>query len=311
MKSTNFVLSVAVAAAFWGCNARAPVQANELERGAPNARYQMPAPPSEKTAEDIINEARARLEGSRASSNGKEQRKWEPPKFYVGFATERIELNIGSIAEPVQAAQREASPLRYLTPVSNFSEPPFQSDALLVGARLKRWLSVELSYRSKGELAFCSAIAPVFDPTVLDGRRVFGGQWTTLGYGAWELSVLPRWHLGNKGWKELLALYGRVGIGYARSSMSTIFESHVQELRPLPCDAWYAANGICPNGRHYDTVQTNSWGALDEKDRGLFPVFGVGIELSPFFHVEYQLRAAVPIAGRTTTMQALTLQLSL
>jgi hypothetical protein len=301
-KNTILVISVALAAAFCGSNARAQDHANELER----------------TAEDVINEARARLEGQRSPSSQKKQRVWEPPKFYFGFTTERSDLNLRSIVRPIQAEQRDATSLVYLAPVENqaANDTNGSSDALVAGVRLSNRLALELVRRETDDtFHVTSATAPVLDPTlpapvsVPRRQRHEGLQWSTLEYGAWELSILPRWRLSNKGLNQLLTLYGRVGIGYAQTDVSTVTESQLQEVRPVRCSTEQAFSG-CNGSPYWEPIEVHSWNDHHQKDGGVFPVLGVGIELSPFFHVEYQLRASIPIAGRTTNIRTLTLQLS-
>jgi opacity protein-like surface antigen len=327
MMKRNIAAPMVLAAAF--CGSGAIAGENQLP-GAPNnhpmkdgSRMQREVEHAQAVEEmmeekrrtnEIVEEARTRMGEPVRSAPPAEEEKWwkprddwwDPPyKFYAGFATEQTKLHMAELARPIQAEQRAASPLQYLQPPEYFEEPVHDSDILVLGYRFNRWAALELSYRPYTTFAFTSAQANVIDPTIsAETQQTDGWQFSEMKYGAWEVSILPRWRV-----HELWSIYGRVGVGYAETELHTTLGSASVVQKTVRCSDEEVRQGTCKRTSYTDHEDPKTWDDIRKQDGGLFPVAGIGVEFTPFFHVEYQHRARIPVAGTTTDMNTVMLYL--
>lgn len=279
----NVVALTAVAAALCG-----PDAIGQSTEGAPY----------ERAAEEIVMEARARVEG-RTPPGEKEPEKDDPPRsFFVGFGFEPDSHIRYGEAYRVRAEQRDNSPLHYLEPAQEGS-PRNDGGALTIfaGFEVTSWMDLELALHDIDQAWTFWNFEHVHDPT-LSGAVQMAEARQSGGFelASYSLSLRPRWDINDH-----FAIVGRVSLGYA----DTVLKSH------LTSHGWLQPEEICnvdSNGQRKCTTstayETHDWGDLRQRRAGVISIFGIGLQIAQFLRLEYMIRKDVPIGDATTDISS-------
>lgn len=282
-------LLVAVATALYGIDARADD----------------PPPPPEpkpKTVEEIVKEARERVEnkyrGQPASDwkgfqkielEEKKETKKEPMAFYLAFgASSWSRASLGEL-RGIRADQRNHAALDYAEQPDDFLVEPEYPGIAVLGVELNRWLDMELT------LAPINQEWEINDGSDLrDAPGISHRTSTHHSYyreNSYALTFLPRWDV-NKGF----AVFARVGVGYANSSMGSTLSVQGRTGTKRVCnpDPKDSSKQECYDQAVYDSIPVEDF--YRKKD-GFYPIVGVGVDIFQMIRLDYTFRTGLPLQG--------------
>jgi opacity protein-like surface antigen len=224
-----------------------------------------------------------------------------PPKEYdrynwnLGLGEDfRTTMSMHALYD-LRSKQRAGTSLSYLAPVNDGSYSQKGDYNVFVGRRLAKWLDVEFMAHLDTDLQIFS-VTPVVDPAFSGTtQESFEDHHTEFGESAYSVTFLPQWDL-----RRWLGVYGRIGVGYAESEVSSNLRSYGRILIDRRCRTDQYGIPEC-----FDIYQQTEreWSDYHKKSNGFFPILGVGIDIFKTVRLEYAFRAHVPIAGTTTNIR--------
>lgn len=259
-----------------------------------------PPPTVGKSAEDIINEARERVEGksgSRPDSREREQQKQQPRSFYVAIGGETMTHASLEEVDRTLVAQRERTALQFLESRRDYPLDQSGDISLALGYELTSWLDVELAAHAMDAFWQGGGSGAVHDSTLSDAvKSTDARQFYRLDASAYSLSLLPRWDIN-----DFVGIFGRVGVGYANTMLLSDLSSAGFVSSSQSCSV---ENGqeMCTTTYNYERRQ---WDYIHQTRSGFFPVAAIGVQLVPFFRLEYIYRADVPAGESTIDVSAI------
>lgn len=288
MHAGKTIVILAIAAALYGADAQAETDKPDVDSNG-------------RTAEQIINEARARVEAGtpppewQRRNNHKTEDDDEPPRpltYYVGFTGEvPPSMSLGEVYRQ-RAEHRSTMPFQYLAPIDERHDPDDdEAGTLFAGVGLTDKLEIEFTYSEAS--ASVRSTTPVFDTTLSGTQEIRASQSSEYESNQLHVTMLAHWR-----YHPLWSVYGRIGIGYA----DTKLESHIMTFGRT------GSEQICRDENNVKRCYTSytyaesDWGTERDRTGGFFPIIGVGIEFVRAFRVEFGFRPFVPMGDTTTNM---------
>jgi opacity protein-like surface antigen len=159
-----------------------------------------------------------------------------PPKEYdrynwnLGLGEDfRTTMSMHALYD-LRSKQRAGTSLSYLAPVNDGSYSQKGDYNVFVGRRLAKWLDVEFMAHLDTDLQIFS-VTPVVDPAFSGTtQESFEDHHTEFGESAYSVTFLPQWDL-----RRWLGVYGRIGVGYAESEVSSNLRSYGRILIDRRC----------------------------------------------------------------------------
>lgn len=290
MHTGKTIVTFAIAAALYGANAQA-------ETDKPNVDSKG------RTAEQIINEARARVEAGtpppewqRRNNHKAEDDDQEPPRpltYYFGFTGEvPPSMSLGALYKQ-RAEHRSTMPFQYLAPIDDKHDPDDdEAGTLFAGVGLTDKIEIEFTY-SEASVSVRST-TPVFDSTLSGTQDIRAMQSSEYSANQLHVTMLAHWR-----YHQLWSVYGRIGIGYADTKLESYIMTFGRTGSEQICRDDNTGKKTCYTS--YTYAETD-WGADRDRSGGFFPIIGLGIEFVRAFRVEFGFRPFVPMGNTTTDM---------
>lgn len=256
---------------------------------------------SGRTVKDIVIEARSRVGEAgipppeRREQGMQETETPQPRSIYVGLGHEPHASVPMDAVHRFEESQRAGLPLQYLMPVDPHSDSNAGAWSLFLGRELTNWLDVELSAHAVTSYYQTFSKTPVIDTSLAgNAQDIEAAQYSIFEERTYSLTFLPRWEV-----KDWLAVYGRLGVGYADNKLEASLQTQGWVSSTRICSTDEAGKETCYNQRAFDA---HDWSNVTKKSNGFFPVVGVGVQLLEFLRLEYMLRADVPIVDTTANI---------
>lgn len=251
-----------------------------------------------KTAAEIVNEARGRVEAGgwiapdwrESDKRAKQERraKRDPIQFYLGAGFgDAPSLSLSEVYR-VRAEQRAATPLEFRDSLGDGETADGHTPSLLIGMQLRKWLDVELSWHDTQNMWQVENEYSVFDPTLVGAHEHSADQYSRFDESIYSLALLPRWNIN-----DYVAIYARLGVGYAETTLRSKLRSEGIVTSERTCDT----DDKCTTSYTYDRRE---WPGSFIKRTELIPVVGVGVQLFQGVRLEYLVRSDVPIGEAAT-----------
>lgn len=263
------------------------------------AREEAPPPTTGRSVEDIINEARERVEGKRERERKERQRAEQPRSFYFSLGGEFLtDASLHEVDRAMAVLRENAASLQFLEARRSYIPEQSGDVSLALGFELTHWLDIELAAHAIDAFWQGGSTGAVHDPNVSAAvQSTDAQQFFRLDASTYSLSLLPRWDIN-----DYVGIFARVGVGYAQTMLMTDLMSSGFVSSGLSCTTEPNGEQKCTSVYDYERHQ---WGASHQTRSGVFPVAGIGVQLLPAFRLEYLLRAKVPIGEATTDVRAL------
>jgi opacity protein-like surface antigen len=248
-----------------------------------------------ETDAEVVNESSGRVEAGggtapdrRESDKRKKRAKRELRQFYfgVGFG-DQPSISLSEVYR-VRAEQRAATPLEFRDSLGEGETEDGATPSLLIGMQLRKWLDVELSWHDTGNMWQVESERPVFDPTLVGTYEHTAHQYSRFEETIYSLALLPRWNIN-----DYVAIYARLGVGYAESTLRSYLKSEGLVSSARTC----TVDGNCTTSYEYDRRE---WPSFFSKRAEFIPILGVGVQLFQGIRLEYLIRSDVPIGDTTT-----------
>lgn len=282
-------LLVAIVAALYGIDAKAD-------------EPPLPPPPKPKTVEEIVKEARERVEnkykGQPASDwkgfqkidlSEKQETKQEPMAFYLALGSSSwSRASLGDLYA-IRSAQRDAAALDYAELPDDFLVEPEYPGSAVLGVELNRWLDMELTLAPISQEWEINDGSNLRDtPEARDRKSTHHSFYRENSY---ALTFLPRWEV-NKGF----AVFARVGVGYAMNSMGSWLnvQGRTGTTRVCNQDPKDSTKQNCYDQAVYDDTVVEEF--YRKKD-GFYPIVGVGVDIFQMIRLDYTFRSNLPLQG--------------
>lgn len=284
-------LLVAVAAALYGIDARADEP--------------QPGQAKPKTVEELVNEARARVEAKARAEQGapvsdwmryqkadeikEQQPKQEPKAYYLSLGNTRwSRASLGELRR-IRSAQRDSAALPYTERPEDFLLEPDWAATIVGGVELNRWLDVELTLvpvHQDWEINDGSNLSPASDGTSRQSTHHSSYDETS-----YTLTFMPRWNI-----HKAFAVFARLGVGYASNELRSTLAVQGQTGTKEVCtqDPQNSAKQNCRNQAVFGSVFADDF---NRKESGFYPIVGVGFDLFQMFRVDYTFRTNLPLQG--------------
>lgn len=285
----NIVVLAAISATICGFNARAEETSTTAEKTS-NGR----------TAEDVVNDARAKAWGEWTPPDWREterrKEELEPPftrSITFGLGHESAGTVSMDALYDLRAREHAIPTLQYLEPSTETVSDETNGDfTLFVGYAVAPWLDVEFGWSNANMFYQVEDFRAVVDPTLSADAQDMHAEHVSLFEGEYySLTFLPRWELN-----EWVAIYGRLGAGYSKGSLKSA----------LSTQGWLSSSRSCDtDGKNCTTSYTydrRDWTNYSKRDNEVFPMVGVGVEIYQCLRLEYLIRQDYPIGDATTDM---------
>lgn len=276
-----------------------------LNWSATLAADETPPPTPGKSVEDIINEARERVEGPhwarpdwRERERERERKKQQPRSFYVAIGGETMTDASLDEVDRTLAAQRERSAIQFLEERTDYPLTQSGDISLAIGYELTSWLDVELAAHSMDGFFQGGGTGAAHDPTLSEAvQSTDADQFFRLDVSTYSLSLLPRWDFN-----EYVGIFARIGVGYADTMLLADLSSEGFVSSRQSCTTQTDGQEKCSTVYDYER---HHWDYVHQTRSGFFPVAGLGVQLSPAFRLEYVYRPDIPAGESTIDVSAI------
>lgn len=309
-RETNITVLLAISAVLYGADAMAQVEEDEpLLQSEKNRReYERSkdvSPTTGKTAAEIINEARERVEGRswaapdwRESERRRKQEAEEedqPLGWYGGLGGERWTVVPFNEVYRLQAAQRDSVPLQYLESVEEDETNDSSSLTIFFGRELNQWLDIEIGGTSLECFYLIDSYTPVIDETLpSDAQDLSADQWSTFDHHQLYLALLPRWRIN-----DYVTIFSRFGVAYDESKLEggLVSEGVISEKKECRT---VNNQTVCETAKEYART---GWGKYQYRRAELIPIVGIGVTLFDWLRLETGFRFDAPIGEASTDVR--------